>query len=240
MGISENIKNLSYKERRELNQYLNNLIRHNKLTEIKYFLKDYPVEKAFYEALITNADGKQISLFNPVTILVMAAQIAKRTKNLTMLDYFFEYGLKADYTNDSGMNVLTDYIDSGGENEEIIKLFIQKGAKFDTYDKSGWTMLHFWAKKQAVRKLEIAIKFGADINIRTKENNQTPLIFAASSDYRPVGTATEMLIKLGADVNLSATEDGKAYTALDKAYGHKNKTLLKEAGAKTYAETQKS
>lgn len=240
MKTSAKLKGLNYNDAMKLNQYFNELISKNKLNEMKHFLRDYPPNESFYEETITNNRGRGCTLFDHVYTLTWAAQMYEKSKDPSIIHHLFDYGLKANYTKPKcpHINALLDYIEEGGTNIDIIKLFVSKGERFDVYDRNGWSMLHFWAYNQQAKKLEVAIKGGANINILTisTENDphsgETPLMFAAKSDKRPVSVATKILVELGADVNAVAMLDGKRITALDLAYDDRNQKILQDAGAK--------
>ncbi|MCW1369358.1 hypothetical protein OLQ19_08450, partial [Campylobacter jejuni] len=73
--------------------------------------------------------------------------------------------------------------------------------------------MHSWillGDPESVNSLEVALQFGADVNMRRIETEhedsyidagETLLHIAARSKKKPVGTCLEILIKYGADVN---------------------------------------
>ncbi|RDU61263.1 ankyrin repeat domain-containing protein [Helicobacter sp. MIT 14-3879] len=120
--------------------------------------------------------------------------------------------------------------DADNPNPEIVKYLVNKGARFDVYQKRYYTEtpLHFWARWNEYRLLEVAIKGGANVDmpILRGEYSDT-LLFAAVSESENYRT-TQLLIDLGANVNYAMPS-----TPLDVAKGTRNKKLLKEAGAMT-------
>ncbi|HED4565157.1 TPA: hypothetical protein R4414_002007, partial [Campylobacter jejuni] len=54
----------------------------------------------------------------------------------------------------------------------MIDYFFKKGCKFEVYDHRGATPLHSWillGDPESVNSLEVALQFGADVNMRRIE-----------------------------------------------------------------------
>lgn len=118
---------------------------------------------------------------------------------------------------------------------EISKYLIEKGAKITDYDKYGNTPIIYCADYGTVEKLNLLIKKGADVNVKSRKLNVTPLDYAINFTNNPDYNIVKLLIDSGADVNAS-NKDG--YTILDTAVStnieHEKDDvikLLKENGA---------
>ncbi len=243
----------------ELGWELFDLIKNNKLEEVKEFLKDYPVPEVFLENCCkVDWYDYPIPFFVPSTVLAWAGVAYDKSKSFEMMEYFESLGLKANEVY-IGDNALTSYIGLDGKNKEVIEYFFKKGCTFEIYnEENGDTPLHSWLLESEVDYLELALKLGANPNMRRikTENKfsfsgagETLLHQAAGSKEKPIGACVEVLIKYGADVNaancrISDIEDGKiSYykpaTPLDRANTYnisKNIKILKKAGAKTWEE----
>ncbi|ELH9835945.1 ankyrin repeat domain-containing protein [Campylobacter jejuni] len=122
-------------------------------------------------------------------------------------------------------------------NSQIIKYLVNRGAKFEVHDEdTNWTPMHFWARRNNYKLLELAIKGGANVDMQTfsklRKYSKT-LLFEAVKEaetYR----VTQLLIELGANVNFATPR-----TPLDNAKGSRNKKLLKDAGAMTSEQIRK-
>ncbi|EAL1765194.1 ankyrin repeat domain-containing protein [Campylobacter jejuni] len=240
------------------------LVKNNKLKEVKEFLKDYPVPEVFLEKCCKIYwCNHPIPFFSPSSTLAWAGIAYDKSQSFEMMEYFESLGLKAD-DECLGNNALTDYIGVGGKNKKMIDYFFKKGCKFEVYDEKGATPLHSWillGDPESVNSLEVALQFGADVNMRRIETEhehsyidagETLLHIAARSEKKPIGTCLEILIKYGADVNaanctINEIENDKIdyfepATPLDQAISfgiNKNKTILKKAGAKTWEQLVK-
>ncbi|HFZ5121571.1 TPA: ankyrin repeat domain-containing protein, partial [Campylobacter jejuni] len=224
---------------RELGWEFFRLVKNNKLKEVKEFLKDYPVPEVFLEKRRkVYWCNHPIPFFNPSSTLAWAGIAYDKSQSFEMMEYFESLGLKAD-DECLGNNALTDYIGVGGKNKKMIDYFFKKGCKFEVYDERGATPLHSWillGDPESVNFLEVALQFGADVNMRRIETEhedsyidagETLLHIAARSEKKPIGTCLEILIKYGADVNaanctINKTKDDKINyfkpaTPLDRA-----------------------
>ncbi|WP_289686381.1 ankyrin repeat domain-containing protein [Helicobacter rodentium] len=227
MKTLKEIKAMDRKQRNALQDELFALIETNDTEKVKGFLQEYPLQESFYEANIKDGTYK-LFLFQVEYVLAQAAVAYEKYKDPAMIEFLQEWGLRIDYhDNRYGMNALTSYIETGGEDEVVIKYLVDKGLTCEKIgDGFGWTPMHWWAMNNDYKALKIAItKAGA--NVDAKDNfNYTPLFHAVEES--PNYKATQILIELGANVNYCTG----GFTPLDKAQGAKNKKLLKDAGAK--------
>lgn len=259
MKTLEELKPIFYENQFEIKDKFGELIKSNNLEAVKEFLRDYPIPEIFFEKCFKakhNTDDEELNPFFPSPFVLAHAGLAyEKDKNFAMIEYFESLGLKAD-DEDDWYNALSSYIDWGGKNPKVIEYFLGKGATFETYTEYGNTPLHNWALFGKPKKLEVALKAGANIEIKAiKTDNElrvgwsridaTPLYSAVVDDENRVASCTGILIKYGAEVNAvhySLNNDGTWFairSILDVAYGGKNKQLLKQAGAKTWKQLVK-
>jgi|InofroStandDraft_1065614.scaffolds.fasta_scaffold03854_4 hypothetical protein len=257
MKTLEEIKAIFRESEDEIKDKFWELIKSNNLEAVKEFLKDYPIPEIFFEKWFQNSWTRKVQLepFFPSPLVLAHAGLAyEKDKSFAMIEYFESLGLKADDQYD-WWNALSGYIDWGGKNPKVIEYFLGKGATFETYTEYGNTPIHNWALFGKPKKLEVALKAGANIEMKSiKTDNElrvgwnhidaTPLYEAVTDDER-VASCTGILLKYGAEVNAvhcSLNDDGTWFairSILDVAYGGKNKKLLKEAGAKTWKQLVK-
>ncbi|EGK8182977.1 hypothetical protein IO457_001408, partial [Campylobacter coli] len=241
------------------------LVKKNKLEEVKEFLKDYPLPDVFLDRQFEFISKVELMPFiDPALILGHAGLAYDGSKSFAMLEYFESLGLKAEEQY-LWNNALTCYVKIGGKEKEIVDYFLQKGCTFEIHDKwSGNAPLHMIVldnDKENVSALEMALKSGANPNIRTiraedecmlGSEGETPLHAAAMCEKGPIGACVEVLIKYGADINAayftkSIKKTGEIIyfdpkTPLDTAMTYqveKNIKILKKAGAKTWKELVK-
>lgn len=86
---------------------------------------------------------------------------------------------------------------SGGENYDIVKLFLNHNASVNYKNKDGWTSLHLICREGDPAILNLLINSGLDLKIKTK-NGRTGLHVAALHGHLKI---VEMLLKLGLQVN---------------------------------------
>lgn len=234
MKTKQEIKAMNRKQRNALYDELLALILTNDREKVKAFLQEYPLQESFYEANIK--DGKyKLFLFQVEYVLAEAAMAYEKYKDPAMIEFLQEWGLRIDYHhNGYGRNALTSYIEEGGEDEVVIKYLLDKGLTCEKRgdDGDGWTPMHWWARRNNYKALKIAItKAGANVDALDKLG-ETPLLHSVeeSSNYK----ATQILIELGANVNYATPT-----TPLENAQGARNKKLLKDAGAMTFAQIKK-
>lgn len=75
---------------------------------------------------------------------------------------------------------------------------MQKGADINQQDKYGRAPLHVSAAVNYVEMVEFLVSKGANVDIRTTEELQTPIHFAAKND---ACKSLKALISYGVDVN---------------------------------------
>lgn len=63
--------------------------------------------------------------------------------------------------------------------EELLTLFHQYRAKLDLQNNDGYSALHIAVQNDNIRIAEKLIEFGANINLQTKEEGDTPLMLCA-------------------------------------------------------------
>lgn len=78
------------------------------------------------------------------------------------------------------------------------------GANINQQDKYGRAPLHVSAAVDYVEMVEFLVSKGADVNIRTTDEEQTPIHFAAKND---ACKSLKALIALGVDVNCRDYQD---------------------------------
>lgn len=259
MKTLEELKPIFYENQFEIKDKFGELIKSNNLEAVKEFLRDYPIPEIFFEKCFKakhNTDDEELNPFFPSPFVLAHAGLAyEKDKNFAMIEYFESLGLKAD-DEDDWYNALSSYIDWGGKNPKVIEYFLGKGATFETYTEYGSAPIHNWAMFGKPKKLEVALKAGANIEMKSiKTDNKlrvgwsnidaTPLYEAVTDNENRVASCTGILIKYGAEVNAvhySLNNDGTWFairSILDVAYGGKNKQLLKQAGAKTWKQLVK-
>ncbi len=232
------------------------VIKTGNLKKIKQAVETFPITQAH------NSKKTHVA-YAPVSALAHAGLAYEKTQSFEVMEYLESLGLRADYCSpfSTGNNALIAYIENKGTSDVVIEYFLSKGASFEIYDKgNGETPLHSWAMFNEAGFLELALKHGANPNIKSIKGEEkyswdnigaTPLIRAAFANKKPVGAALKVLIKYGADINaaycgLDYEHDYKKYkkpkTPLDKAnisFKATNKKFLKNLGAKTWEELVK-
>ncbi|KAI4475845.1 hypothetical protein M0802_015007 [Mischocyttarus mexicanus] len=86
-----------------------------------------------------------------------------------------------------------------------------KGISADIEDSAGYTALHYAARHGNYRICEMLLKYGANVNAKTRCGQATALHRAATQGHYYV---VEVLLKYGANANL---KDADEYTALHRA-----------------------
>lgn len=61
---------------------------------------------------------------------------------------------------------------------EAMDYLIQRGADINLQTHFGWTALHYAAKYNNIRTVKLLLKYGANVNLRTFNNNETALDIA--------------------------------------------------------------
>lgn len=190
------------------------LIKSNNLEAVKEFLKDYPIPEIFFEKCFQNSWTRKVKLepfFPSPFVLTHAGFAYNKDKSFAMIEYFESLGLKAD-DQYGCWNALSGYIHWGGKNPKVIEYFLGKGATFETYSEYGNTPLHNWASFGKPKALEVALKAGANIEMKVIKTDDelrlcwshidaTPLYEAVTDDENRVASCTGILLKYGAEVN---------------------------------------
>merc|ERR1711871_1105174 len=127
---------------------------------------------------------------------------------------------------------------------EKVATLLENGADPNFKSDVGETPLHLSGIKGSAEVVRLLLKAGTDVNARTtgkRSLEMTPMSWMAYSSADQSESIAE-LIKAGADLNLSvASEEGPRLTCLDiakKVQNEKVEKLLRESGAKTYAEVK--
>ncbi|MFP3015691.1 MAG: ankyrin repeat domain-containing protein [Wolbachia sp.] len=87
--------------------------------------------------------------------------------------------------------------------EELVKSWIENGAKVDVQDKDGLTLLHYAAADNCKESAKLLIEHGANVNAQDRAGH-TPLYYAIANDNEEL---VKLLIKHGADRSLIKDED---------------------------------
>ena len=120
---------------------------------------------------------------------------AIRADNTDVIDLLLNAkGLDVDKANPSGESALM--VAAYKKNVPLVKALLAKGAIVDRT--SGWSPLHYAAAAGSSELVDLFIKKGANVNVRTK-SGVTPLFMAARIANRP---CIERLLKAGARKDL--------------------------------------
>ncbi len=122
-------------------------------------------------------------------------------------------GIDIDQSNAYGESALM--VAAYKKNVELVKQLLAKGAIVDR--PSGWTPLHYAAEAGSSELVDLFIKKGANVNVRTK-SGVTPLFMAARVANRP---CVERLLKAGARKDLC---NDKGQSPADVARANKTTT----------------
>lgn len=93
---------------------------------------------------------------------------------------------------------------------EIMDFLIKNGADLNMKDESGWSLLHYAARRNNGKALAVLLKAGANVNIKNNEG-ETPLHIASQGKRF---SAVRVLLKHGADVDIV---DNKGLTPIKRA-----------------------
>ena len=104
--------------------------------------------------------------------------------------------------------------------KEIVDMLLQKGADPNVFDDMGVAPIIGASRTNRAEIIEMLIKNKANVNIKTKSGEETPLHYAAEFNS---GDAAKVLLKNGADKNLKNTS-GK--TPLDVAKDKKSDKVI--------------
>ncbi len=90
-------------------------------------------------------------------------------------------GANPDYQTVNGYPELVLAVANNAANQEVLAALIEAKANVNATDPEGKTALHWAAEKNRKDLVELLVKAGADVNLRTK-GGTTPLDYAKSSD----------------------------------------------------------
>lgn len=137
------------------------VIKTGNLKKIKKAVEIFPITQAH------NSKKTHIA-YAPVAALAHAGLAYEKTQSFEVMEYLESFGLRADYHPfHSSINALIAYIEEKGTSDAVIEYFLSKGASFEVYDKGdGGTPLHSRARFNEVSFLELALKHGANPNIK--------------------------------------------------------------------------
>lgn len=126
------------------------------------------------------------------TALLTAARYGKTEAVRVLLDY------GADPNQENGLAQVPLLVASGPEgNLETVKLLVERGAKPDAANATGWTALAYAAKYGRMDIAEFLLKHGANPN-GNQQAAYTPLHWAVNNGHRDLA---ELLIQQGANIN---------------------------------------
>ncbi len=111
--------------------------------------------------------------------------------------------------NQAGKNGVSPLAEASLQGDiDAVRALIAKGARLDTVSPAGTQPIHEAALGDSGDVIRELVKHGAELNVRTRDEGQTPLHFAAAMGKM---RAVEALLSLGADLKV---RDLKGMTAL--------------------------
>lgn len=114
-----------------------------------------------------------------------------------------------------------------------VRALIDQGVDVNVPQGDGTTALHWAAYQEDVEMAELLLEAGADIGVKTRIGEMTPLFMAAKVGN---GTIIELLLEAGADPNVGQTENGTTPLMLAAASGSVDAVrALLDAGVETGA-----
>lgn len=153
--------------------------------------------------------------------------LAGSVKDLEILEFFMDKGVKINHTDKDGNNAL---INAAGRNDlSVIKFIADKTKSVNTSNKDGETALTRAVASNSLEVVSYFIEKGADVNVVDKDGNN--LTFYLLKSYRPgrtEGYEKKKAILKGAGVNMKA-EQAKGNTLFHLAAQENDLYLLKEA-----------
>src|SRR5262249_32523516 len=114
-----------------------------------------------------------------------------------LLDLLIAKKAKADVKNDFGDTPLAEAVKVA--DARMVKTLLDAGAGVEGANVDGESALWLAVKKGAVRIVQMLINAGANVNTVEKEQNQTPLMYAAAAKKNG-GEMVKLLLAKGADV----------------------------------------
>lgn len=82
-----------------------------------------------------------------------------------------------------------------------VKLLLQAGADANSYDKIGWTSLHYAAGKNNIELAALLLSYGADYNILSKTGTETEFTPLITAVVKRADDTLDFLLEAGADPN---------------------------------------
>lgn len=197
MKALQEIQSLSNQQKEALEDALLEIIDANNLTDLRAFLKEYPLQESFYTPLFKSEENGAIllPLFEPLWVILRAVFVCEENAlDFCVLDFLFdEYGLslvdmknnfsyyEREYIKQKGdclfatkelpsdASLLYMYLsESENPDPKIAQYLIKRGGTFKVYNVDGLTPLHFFAMCNEAQRLENAIKCGADVNCKAE------------------------------------------------------------------------
>jgi ankyrin repeat protein len=93
------------------------------------------------------------------------------------IKWMLNKGVNLNLLGDDGYTVLHSAIERLAEDKyEILELLLNNGAPINIQGINDWTPAHMAAAREDIRALELLVKYGADLSVRTRiDNFATPL-----------------------------------------------------------------
>jgi ankyrin repeat protein len=93
------------------------------------------------------------------------------------IKWMLNKGVNLNFLGDDGYTVLHSAIERLAEDKyDILELLLNKGAPINIQGINDWTPAHMAAAREDIRALELLVKYGADLSIKTRiDNFATPL-----------------------------------------------------------------
>ena len=170
--------------------------------------------KDLFAKMLPKATNLNLVANNKKTLLIIAMEIYKKTKDSFFFDILVEdkrvdinyrspvYGTPLEY---AVRNMLSLFA----------RRLIEKGADFKSTGKDGMSVMHIAADNGDTAMVQYLMTKGMSVNIRNKED-ETPFMYAVAGDHKDTVSA---LAKAGAKINVQS-RDGM--TPLMIALLHKN------------------
>lgn len=177
------------------------------------------------------------------TALMFAAAAPSKDSDEKVLKILLENGSNIDDANNSGVTALLSTIMNAhyGNMQDKMEFLLNNGANINliSFDKEsgyGWTPLvlaiRFLGKKTTEEIIELLLKYGADVNIKSS-SNKSPLYFAAKKENKKI---VKLILDYGADIK-TIYKDKKLYNS--PISGRMLKTILKYSMKKRIQELEK-
>jgi ankyrin repeat protein len=153
---------------------------------------------SFYQFLMDeyNLDPAIISIDGNTAL----QNLATRTRNVDIFEYFLEKGVDVNQTDDKGNNALM--YASSANHSEIIELLISKTNDINAKNKLGYSALTLAVRSNTPETVELIINKGADAGVIDKKGNNLAYHAVDSYDGNPEVFNQKMkyLLESGVDV----------------------------------------